>query len=141
MTSKALVKRKKSVVLPQEPDDWTPAQAQDLFDRVVGAVRLQGYVRSEGAVEACCYRNEDGLRCFVGHLITDSEYSEKIEGATVRLLAESGVAFTDLTQASLDFLEELQAIHDDVPPNEWETAFADLAADYGLDYSPPKGRN
>ena len=137
MTS-ALVRRKPSGQAIAEQEDWT--QAQSLFDRVLRAVRRQGYVRSEGVAEACTYRGEDGLRCFVGHLITNSEYSREIEGATVRMLHEFGL-FADLTHAALEFLEELQAIHDDVPPHEWEAAFANLAESFGLEYSPPKGRN
>jgi hypothetical protein len=114
------------------------AQIQPLFDKVVLAMRRQGYVRSTSAAEACTYRGEDGLRCFVGHLIPDRSYTPDMEGSTVNMLHESGRVFSRLTYEALEFLEHLQSIHDDEPPERWEVALAELAEDYDLDYSPPK---
>jgi len=114
------------------------SQIQPLFDKVLASMRLQGYVRSTGAAEACTYRGDDGLRCFVGHLIPDRSYRPDMEGSTVNMLHESGQVFSTLTYESLEFLEHLQSIHDDEPPTRWEAALADLAEDYDLEYSPPK---
>lgn len=134
--TKALAKRKPEALLLREQGDY--AQIQPLFNRIVAAVRRQGYVKSEGGSEACTYRNEDDTRCFVGHLIPDKAYTPEMEGSTVNMLHESGLAFGDLSYEALEFLEHMQSIHDDEPPARWEAAFAELAEDYDLDYSPPR---
>jgi hypothetical protein len=109
---------------------------QPLFDRVLRGVRRQGYVRSTSAREACCYRGDHGMRCFVGFLLPDSVYRSDMEGSTVTMLAERGV-FAGLPDEGIEFLADLQAVHDDEPPETWEDALATLADVYGLDYKPP----
>lgn len=136
MAHQALEKQKRLGRLPAVEGDHS--QIQPLFDKVVLAMRRQGYIRSTGAAEACTYRGEDGLRCFVGHLIPDRSYRPDMEGATVNMLHESGQVFSTLTYEALEFLEHLQSIHDDEPPKRWEAALADLAEDYDLEYRPPK---
>lgn len=118
--------------------DADPDQLQRLFDRVVRATRAQGYRRAESETEACCYQAEDGTRCLVGHLIPASEYRPEMEGQTVRMLAESGQLFTDLSDYALEFLEELQGVHDELDgsPDDWEREFALLAEEWGLEHNP-----
>jgi len=134
----AKLAKKQIILLEPEPDEIGLLHAQSLFTRIVRAVRRQGYVRAEGNTEACMYRAPDGVRCFIGLAISDKDYSPEIEGSTVQMLHESGRLFSDLTNADLEFLEELQSIHDGETPERWERAFADLAEQYGLTYTPPK---
>jgi hypothetical protein len=138
MNKLAKLAKKTGILLKPEIDDLAPLHAQSLFDRIVRGVRRQGYKRAEGDGEACMYRDPQGVRCFVGLVISDREYSADIEGQTVQALHESGRLFSDLTAADLEFLEDLQAVHDDEPPERWEECFVELAEDYGLSYPTPK---
>ncbi len=134
----AKLTKKQVILLEPESDTLGLLHAQSLFDRIVRGVRRQGYVRAESDTEACMYLDPNGIRCFVGLVISKRDYSPEIEGQTVQMMHESGRLFSDLTEADLAFLEELQAIHDDEPPERWEDSFAELAEDYGLNYRPPK---
>lgn len=93
---------------------------QQVVDKVAPLMRRQGKVSING--EGCAYRGDGGIRCFVGHLIDDEHYDDKLEGypssyQPVReALTSSGVA-TDLTAPEcrgghLDALQRL--LHDNI---------------------------
>lgn len=71
--------------------------------------------------KVCAYRGDNGVKCAIEHLLTDQEYSPEMEGSTIRgaLLGR----FLRNDSAMLDFLEELQNIHDVWSPSEWRTKF------------------
>ena len=90
----------------------------------------------------CAYRNPEGLSCAIGCLIPDNLYSDVIEGCGVGSHAREKktailVIFNQsgLTMGSpsiVGFLECLQAIHDEVPPDGWERRLDMLAQEHGL---------
>jgi hypothetical protein len=129
----ALARQQVTAIEELAVDDST----QILFDVCVLSTRRQGYVRSEGDEEDCMYRSSKGHRCIVGHLLEDV-YRPSMEGKTPRFLCEAGIAFTDCGEAELVLLEELQAIHDNASPSEWEAEFKTLAERMGLEYKDPQ---
>lgn len=92
----------------------------------------------EGDVVACDYRSQEDLRCAVGALFQDSEYSHNMENRTVRELAESGLLSARLW-GKLSILEQLQHVHDTAAASNlrsgipfWQE-FKMLALEAGLD--------
>ncbi len=115
--------------------------AQDAFDYMVNHLRKQGR-SSEKILDGgptCLYRHPDGLKCAVGCLIDDQHYSKSLElkGSThedvFNALSESGWDVDEM----LDLLNDMQGLHDNLPPDEWETEFIGLARVHGLKL-PPK---
>lgn len=84
--------------------------AQEVFDTVVRHLHTQGKQAYDDG--GCRYRTDDGLRCAVGCLISDEEYVLNMEGNTVALLLDEGLA-TPVMQEHYDLLRELQDVHDD----------------------------
>lgn len=84
---------------------------------------------SDVAEQICAYRGDSGTKCAIGHLLTDEEYTPEMEGSTIHgaLLGR----FLRNDSAMLDFLEELQNIHDVWSPSEWRTKFDALRIKYG----------
>jgi hypothetical protein len=114
---------------------------QEIFDQVVNGLRKQGResINSEGA---CSYKNEEGLKCAAGQLVSDEFYNKNIEGYLVcfgnealehnkatQALVNSGVNPQDLKLVS-----DLQYIHDNCIVSEWEWQWKDIAKEYGLNY-------
>lgn len=80
----------------------------------------------------CAYRTKDGLRCFVGALIPDEMYSPELEGQAACSLP---LKFADYFGANnMPFLDDLQQVHDQWEPHEWEARLRFIAKDYGLEY-------
>ena len=87
--------------------------AQEVFDTVVRHLHTQGkqaYTYEEG----CRYRMEGGLTCAVGCLITDAEYDVRMEGKSVQMLIDRGMALPIMLE-HCDLLKELQDVHDYAP--------------------------
>jgi hypothetical protein len=111
---------------------------QEVFDHVVDHLRRQGrqsMTPDRTGRPICAYRGNDGLKCAVGCLIPDAAYRPDIE---------SWEATSEMVRPILDRLgidpelaRDLQEIHDAALPPQWEGRFLDLAADYGLAYTPP----
>lgn len=55
---------------------------QELFDRSVSGVIAQGR-QAKDTFAGCRYRTDNGLKCAVGQLIPDEDYSPAMEGAGV----------------------------------------------------------
>ena len=98
---------------------------QETFDKVVAHLMAQGcQALNEGSDEYCRYRGENGTKCAVGALITDGAYTEELENKIVRddpvidALKASGV-FKRATPKAVEFLSDLQVIHDSNFAEEW----------------------
>lgn len=108
---------------------------QAVFDKIRRHLKKQGR-RSEKLPLFCAYRNEDGLKCAIGCLITDEFYTQNLEGQAIEanavLKAVAASLGTTLSKKDKDFLGELQTIHDEVHPDDWEDRFEDLADRYDL---------
>jgi len=68
---------------------------------------------------ACSYRALDGTKCAVGCLISDEEYSPKMEGGTVTILIAQNLLPERLLPYAV-LLMELQSIHDNYPVDTWK---------------------
>ena len=98
---------------------------QNMFDTAVKGIIKQGkpsIVKKHGGPGVCRYRGRNGLKCAIGHLITDSKYSAKLEG--ISLLGnnlDGGVAIDRILEAAnIDprdqfFAANLQHLHDGCP--------------------------
>ncbi len=77
----------------------------------------------------CKYRDNNGNKCAIGHLIDNSEYNLKLEGGltgVIRGLTDSRFAEGFLNSVGSNFLRQLQGIHDGVPVEKWKNAFQEL---------------
>lgn len=87
------------------------------------------------------------MRCFVGALIRDEDYTPAIEGIGIwecsastnagKLLTEI-LAKNDVDSVKFSyFLRLLQSIHDSCDPAVWEERFNHVAKLFNLKYEPP----
>jgi hypothetical protein len=121
---------------------------QQALDTIVTHARKQ---RALSITEdgSCCYRDENGRRCFVGALITDAAYDPELEQLSVeqpgpvRALAASEwpvdpkalrvySALQRLHDDSVDLDDDDHEIDEDELLAEWEQGFANIAAAQGL---------
>lgn len=116
---------------------------QELFDTMVTHLRAQGVKASYQADDGttmCLYRAEGGRKCAVGCLIADEHYEEFMENTTpnatpVMNALESSLGYK-LTDHELEFLEEMQTVHDAHDVNAWELCFDRIANEFGLNLAP-----
>jgi hypothetical protein len=104
--------------------------AQDVFDTVVLHLRKQG-CKSLKNDESCCYRGENGTKCAVGCLISDDDYSYRMEKHSIRFLSKSFLSCKWMYEF-YDLLFELQAVHDNEPIDFWEEQFVYIAKEFDL---------
>ena len=101
--------------------------AQDVFDTVTSFLRAQGVQAKDPISRICRYRTTTGLKCAVGCLIPDANYTLDMEGCHC---SEAFVfnALEDLgLSLHLELLEDLQEVHDNVKPLEWEQVWRTIA--------------
>lgn len=97
---------------------------QEIFDAAVNGLAKQGFERSVGTHNngACAYRGEFGMKCAIGHVLSDEDLQTKngsYEG-TLRELPERakhrlGIEVLDtevLDTPRFNFLCQLQMAHD-----------------------------
>lgn len=100
---------------------------KEIFKRVKRRAKIKR--RALTTDLGCGYRATDGIACFVGELIEDSEYDPSMEGHDVETLLEM-FTFKNFSASQLDLLLRLQEIHDCHCIQEWEEALAELEAKY-----------
>lgn len=97
---------------------------QEAFDIAAKHLLAQGkksYVKDDNGfgtadgIPSCAYRGEDGLKCAIGALIPDDQYSYKMENMSVSILLQQDYCPPILKSKDLtkDFLQGLQDAHDD----------------------------
>jgi len=100
---------------------------QQTFDKVAHHLLEQGEQSRDGHY-SCVYREESGLKCAVGCLITDEAYSSDLEDCSVdeenvkAALKKSGIGMSNII-----WLETAQKIHDRCEPEEWKRKLEVLA--------------
>jgi hypothetical protein len=117
-----------------------------VFNKVEDHLLSQGE-RSVKYLEVCVYRGEYGMSCAIGCLIKDEFYHEGLEGIAMwadekeherqmlleEALIKSGI---DLKPATTYMLSDLQYLHDEKKPQDWEQELQKLRAKYfGIDTS------
>lgn len=109
---------------------------QEIFDKVKSHLLSQGKKSFQGI--SCAYRGDDGLKCAIGCLISDENYSSSLEGWTVgeasvlQALYGSGLGEIVWTERGQRLMLALQSVHDDCDPVDWPTQLKILAAEHGL---------
>ena len=85
---------------------------QEIFNKAYEGLRSQHFHKSEGAVDTfCMYRGPDGMKCAIGHLISDENYSVDLENKRVRnKMVRKAAEIPDHIDER--FLQELQDCHD-----------------------------
>ena len=112
-------------------------EAQEVFNTVVTHLRSQG--RKSTDHEGCLYRGPNGTSCAVGCLITDEEYSPRMERTNVQALLardETPVSLKDRLLPHMDLLINLQSVHDDYTAEQWEKRLEIVAQQKSLIWLP-----
>ncbi len=108
---------------------------QEMLDKVISRAKLG--VKSNDGVEdngnTCLYRTKDGNRCFVGELILDEKYSPHIENEEIG--KDVIEMIPGATNSDLNFLRDLQSIHDNYLVEEWKDEIHTLADKYNLSFN------
>lgn len=101
---------------------------QELFDTACRGVIQQGK-KSVGNLNehfggGCLYRGPNGLKCAVGHCLTDKEYDPRMEGKVV----ESVFDYLDINRPKVkELLTELQKCHDGANKRRFVQSFKEAA--------------
>ena len=107
---------------------------QEIFDKVVTHLITQGE-RSISKLDNCLYKALNGLKCAVGCLIPDEEYSSDMEGQCAEALYNRGVLDFLGSGIEVSLLGDLQKLHDEKLPPTWKEGLLLLAEKYSL--TPP----
>jgi hypothetical protein len=118
------------------------SRKQYFFDIAIPALLKQNFKSAkqfEGAAESCRYRSEAGLKCAIGHLISDEHYSPNLEGwaadnpVILEALAKSHPQIPpSVLEAENEFLTDLQSVHDCSEVYEWRDKAHSFAKEYNL---------
>lgn len=100
---------------------------QEAFDTVRKHLLCQGAKSMDAIGWNCMYRGAGGRKCAVGALIPDEDYAPRIEGIRISKICVPG-----LDGVSMQLLSRLQFVHDDMDPENWESALVSVARDFGL---------
>lgn len=103
---------------------------QEAFD-IVYVNALKQNERSEKNGQ-CLYRGPNGLKCFAGFLIDDSEYIPEFEDESIfvsyhnlhKLFVNKGL--------NIEFIHKLRTIHDESYPQCWQKELTEFAVQEGL---------
>ena len=91
------------------------ATKQEIFDYIVKALFAQGEpsVSSYDFGLICVYRSASGLKCAVGHIITDDQYSPEMDnGDGISASRLCKIVSIPLIDRNPDFMDDIQAVHD-----------------------------
>lgn len=114
--------------------------AQELFDQIVAHLRKQNAI-SVDSVGDTVYFGINGLKCPVGFLLEEGEYSKDMEYHTVRDLIRAhddkklilSQRLYDLIKEHLSLLDHLQLMHDATNPDQWEKELQAIAKQFKLE--------
>ncbi len=112
---------------------------QEILNKMVAGMDSQGWVKSclQGNENLCAYRDSEGRKCAVGHLIPDEVYDADMD-IIFNGIEELNEEYCLFNNEDIFFLEEYQTAHDNTDsPEEREMEFRELAKTYNLTW--PKG--
>jgi hypothetical protein len=115
---------------------------QRIFNKVASHLLRQNKKSTiPGEPQYCAYRGKDGLRCALGTLITNQNYSQGLDGAY-----GGGVGYPEVydsiiksypfCEGQVQLLHDLQSIHDMQKPSRWRQKLSVLAKKYNLKMVP-----
>lgn len=116
------------------------ASLQDIFNQVAIHLLTQNkksqvtmlYKPTNKPEAYCVYRGPDNMCCAFGCLIADNEYIPEFEHKGVKTLYVNNPQLPQLSTRQLDFVAQLQNIHDHEDVSEWLSALKNLASEYNL---------
>jgi len=114
-----------------------PMTNQTAFNIASVALLTQNAFSMTDDGNICAYRDADGNKCAIGHLIPDELYEEVTEGLDViEMLRKSQHIALLLAECEDQFLTDLQNVHDEAThPETFSTELLRLAAEWHLDAS------
>lgn len=130
------------------------AKRQDIFNRSVKGLASQNFKQSVTVTGSCKYRGPDGLKCAIGHLVTDEQIAQAAQKATEydNETYNTGVDYTQTNEGfsarqfigiefdpvvGSQFLEDLQSAHDMSDTySPMKERLIDFAHDYSLELPP-----
>ena len=92
----------------------------------------------KGLARGCRYRNDQGLTCAVGCLMTDDMYEASFEGESVRdkYVTEALTPIIGVNKAKkedkLELLSKLQQIHDSTSVGNWDIKLRELKLEFKI---------
>lgn len=101
---------------------------QEAFNKMVRHLRSQKE-RSIAKDGVCLYRGSNGLKCAVGALIPDNEYTPEFEEVNAANVATKCPSLYGINHS---LLHDMQYLHDNTDVKEWENGFKDIAEDFDL---------
>jgi hypothetical protein len=105
------------------------ADRQQILNQVAAHLKAQGEQCLEGGL--CCYRNAQGQACAAGALMSDDEanaLTDSMRKCTWDELVTVGIAPPHYSE----LIEALQEVHDECPPDKWQSALEFIAHRHGL---------
>lgn len=108
------------------------ATEQEIFDQVSSHLLTQNRKSKISSNHMCAYRGDEGLKCAAGCLISDEEYTEKMEENSWYNLIKLGL----IPEHHAGLISQLQTIHDNYDPIAWEFYLQDLAKIRNLIFQP-----
>jgi hypothetical protein len=115
------------------------SELQRMFDRSAEVLlKQEAKAMRVDMAGTCVLRDEYDRVCAVGALIDESYYMEKLEGlptssnAIIRAIHNTGYGRGLPDKLLVEFLLDLQDIHDMCPVSRWPDRFLDLAKKYNL---------
>lgn len=111
--------------------------AQEIFDQVVAHLGRQRARSIDHDTGLCLYRGPDGLKCAVGCLITDAEYTSEMDtlGSDVRDLQDGGL-LPERLRDDVGLLSYLQEVHDYHDVSTWRAHLGAAARKFSLQWKP-----
>ncbi len=109
---------------------------QEAFDKAATHLLTQRVVSRNYIDDGffCCYRGPGGLKCAIGVLLEDSEVPTEVgTSPSVSSLKSTGRLPASLTDLPVDFLQDLQGVHDSYDPSRWHDRLCGVARFWGLD--------
>lgn len=97
------------------------ATAQEVFDQVANHLLTQNQ-KSEDNEGLCFYKNRN-LKCAVGCLISEEEYSPEFENQPI---------FSLNIKTHIELLQKLQRLHDNKPIKDWKNELKIIAYEFDL---------
>jgi len=100
-----------------------------MCNHLMKQMKKAGYM--EDGLFVCLYRAPNGTKCAVGAIIPDKYYKKEMEhssASNLKLYVDG--PFKNLGQ---QFINEVQAIHDEKPPSKWAQRLRAVAKKYKLE--------
>ncbi len=103
---------------------------QEILDKVANHLLIQNEKAWDEESLVCRYLDPEGNKCAVGCLIPEEQYSSKLEGL---IASDDEIKNLPCMQGlDIDFLRDLQLIHDSYEPDLWRSLLVDLANKFEL---------